>query len=51
MSQEKKQENLSIEERMRRHLQLEEEGKLRLDTLPLPIKQSVLDELKKISKS
>ena len=51
MKYEKKQENLSIEERMRRSIQLEKEGKLLVDTLPLPIKQEVLDRLKEISKS
>ena len=47
MKGEKKQEKLSIEERMRRYIQLEKEGKLPADTIPLPIKQSVLEELKK----
>ena len=51
MKNEKNQENLSIEERMKRYIQLEREGKLRSDTLPLPIKQEVLDRLKEISKS
>ena len=51
MKDEKNQENLSIEERMRRNIQLEKEGKLLTDTLPLPIKQEVLDRLKGISKS
>lgn len=45
------QEKPSIEDRMRRSILLEREGKLPAHTIPLPIKQSVLDELKKNSKS
>lgn len=48
---EQKQKMLDLEARMRRDTQLEREGRLLVDTLPLPIRQDVLDALKELAKS